>query len=135
MIFLICAATTHCLNFRGQNPNAAYTSDTPVTLKQGQGHKSQNDDVDPKLGNNHSKVETVCFNAVCEEANVKGFLVCFLNEIHQLSALNMCDHQKWCYIHNVPHNPMKFQPSGIRKQFCHLKLFDTAVTLKYGQGQ
>ena len=35
--------------------SAAYGSDTPVTLKQGQGHKTSNELVDPKQGYNNAK--------------------------------------------------------------------------------
>ena len=40
------------------------TSDTPVTLKQAQGHKIYHENGDPKQGYNHAKFETWCFNGV-----------------------------------------------------------------------
>ena len=36
---------------------AVYISDTPVTLKQSQGHQTLNDNVEPKEGYNHAKFE------------------------------------------------------------------------------
>ena len=36
---------------------AVYDSDTPVTLKQGQGHQTWYELVDPKQGYNHAKFE------------------------------------------------------------------------------
>ena len=53
---------------------AVYIFDTPVTLKQGQGHETYNDNVDPKQGYSHTKLVTSCFDGVWEKANVKGFL-------------------------------------------------------------
>ena len=55
----------------------------------------------------------------------------------QLSSLNMCQSEKYWYIHyllDLLNDPTKFKHSWIRTQNFHLKLFDTAVTLKYGQG-
>ena len=42
-----------------------------VTLKQSQGHQSQNDNVDPKQGSNDAKFKRSCSNGVQE--NVKVF--------------------------------------------------------------
>ena len=39
------------------------------------------------------------------------------------------------YLLDLMKNPTKFQLNWIRTQSFQLKLFDTAVTLKYGQGQ
>ena len=41
-----------------------YISDTPVTLKQGQGHQTYNDHVNPKQGSKHTKFERSCYNGV-----------------------------------------------------------------------
>ena len=53
---------------------AVYISDTPVTLKQSQGHQTYNDNVHPKQGYNHAKLEKSCFRGVWEKAHIK---VCF----------------------------------------------------------
>ena len=50
-----------------------YIFDTPVTLKQGQGHETYNDNVDPKQGYNHGKSERSFFNGIQEKANIKDF--------------------------------------------------------------
>ena len=44
-----------------------------MTFKQCQGHETQNDNVDPKLGYNHAKFERSCFNGVRDKANIKDF--------------------------------------------------------------
>ena len=41
---------------------AVYISDTSVTMKQSQGHQTQNDSVDPKQDYTHGKFERSCFN-------------------------------------------------------------------------
>ena len=41
-----------------------YISDIPVTLKQGQDHKTYNDNVDSKQGYNHAQFESSCFNGI-----------------------------------------------------------------------
>ena len=38
-------------------PFAVYISDTHVTLKQGQDHQTYNDNVNPKQGYNHAKIQ------------------------------------------------------------------------------
>ena len=47
---------------------AVYISDTcdleTVTLKQSQGHQTYNDNVHPKQGYNHAKLEKSCFRGV-----------------------------------------------------------------------
>ena len=61
-------------------------SDTTVIFKHGQGHQTENDNVDAKHAYNHAKFERFCFNGVREKANVNCFLfVClfvslFFNE-------------------------------------------------------
>ena len=71
---------------------AVYISDTPVTLKQNQGHQPTMTNVDnDKQGSNHTEFEQSCFNGVREKVNVK---VSSNEEICQLSPLNMCDRQK-----------------------------------------
>ena len=68
-----------------------YISDTPVTLKQSQGHKTYNDNVDPKQGYNYAKLERSCFNGVKDKATLK---FCSSEEICQLSPVDMCENQK-----------------------------------------
>ena len=53
---------------------AVYISDTPVTLKESQGHHTQNNNVNPKQSYNPAKFERFCFKGVREKANVKVFL-------------------------------------------------------------
>ena len=66
---------------------AVYDSDTPVTLKQGQGHQTWYELEDPKQGHNNAKFEKPCLNSVCERANNK---VIANQETCQLSPSNMC---------------------------------------------
>ena len=54
---------------------ALYGSDTPVTLKQGQGHETWYDWVVPKQCYNHAKFETHRLNNVSETASVKVFVI------------------------------------------------------------
>ena len=44
-----------------------------MTLKQSQGYQTNNDNVDPKQGNNHSSLKKIFWNGVREKANVKMF--------------------------------------------------------------
>ena len=53
---------------------AVYNSDTTVTLKQGQGHQTWCELVDPKQGYNIAKYEKSCFNSVHVKANDKVFV-------------------------------------------------------------
>ena len=48
-------------------------SDTPVTLKQGQGHQTQNNKVDPQQDYNSAKFEKSHFKGVQEKAEMKVF--------------------------------------------------------------
>ena len=41
-----------------------YISDTPVTLKQSQGHQPQNKNVNPEQGRNHAKFEISHINNI-----------------------------------------------------------------------
>ena len=52
---------------------AVFISDTPVTLKQSQGHQIYNDNVDPNQGYNLAKFERPSFDVVREKANVNFF--------------------------------------------------------------
>ena len=54
---------------------SAYTSDTPVTLKQSQGHQTYNYNVDLEQGYNHAKFERFHFNHARGKTNVK--VLCF----------------------------------------------------------
>ena len=67
------------LNYGGQeskNKFAVYDYDTPVTFKQGQGHQSWYEFVDPKQGYNllKAKFEKSHLNSVCQKANDKVFV-------------------------------------------------------------
>ena len=52
---------------------AVYDSDTPVTVKLDQGHKTWYELVDPKKGYNNAKFEKPPLNSVRERANDKVF--------------------------------------------------------------
>ena len=78
-LFHVCSSHTMFTLQRTRIQNmqfAAYTCDTPVTLRQSQGHQTLNDNVDPKQAYNHAKFEKSCFHGVREKANVKVFC-CF----------------------------------------------------------
>ena len=53
---------------------AIYDSDTPVTLKQGQGHQTWFELVDPRQGYNNAKFEKPSLNSVFEKANDTVFV-------------------------------------------------------------
>ena len=53
---------------------AVYDSNKSVTLKQGQGHQTWYELVDPKQGYDNGKFEKLCLNSVCEKANNKVFV-------------------------------------------------------------
>ena len=65
IIILMYIATTQRLNYSRQKSkkHTVKISDTPVTLKQGQGHKAWYELVDPKQGYNHAKFERSCLNS------------------------------------------------------------------------
>ena len=68
-----CSDHTTFTLHRTRFPNtqfAVFISDTPVTLKQRQGHQNYNDNVDSKQGYNHAKFERPCFNGVWGKAIV-----------------------------------------------------------------
>ena len=52
---------------------AVYYSDTPVTLRQGQGHKTWHQLVGPKQDYNHAKFEGPPFNSVHEKSQSNFF--------------------------------------------------------------
>ena len=60
------------LNHRRQEPKhiefTVYIFETPVTLKQSQGHQTYIDNVDSKQGYNHAKFERSCINGVREKS-------------------------------------------------------------------
>ena len=61
--------TIQHLNYGGQESKkqfAVYDSDTPVTLKQSQGHQKWYELVDPKQGYNNAKFGKPYSNSVCE---------------------------------------------------------------------
>ena len=64
IIFLMCVATIQHLNYRGQESkthNLQFISDTPVTLKQGQGYQTETENVDLKKGYNLAKFKDLAF--------------------------------------------------------------------------
>ena len=70
---------------------AVNISDTPVTLKQSQGHKTWNDIVDHKQGHNHAKFDDAL---IVSEKHTTAKKKNSNKEICQLSLLNMCKNQK-----------------------------------------
>ena len=68
-LFAICSkhATFKLQRTRIQNTKVAvYISDTPVTLKQSQGHQAFNGNVDPMEGYSQAKFAGFCCNGVRE---------------------------------------------------------------------
>ena len=95
---------------------AVYISDTPVTLKQSQGHQAWNENVDLKQGYNHAKFERSCFNSVGKKSqhfkkNFKG------DNMSIISLEHVHNHTQW-YVHNLLdaiNNHTKFQLNQIRR--------------------
>ena len=61
LTFLMYVRTIQHLNYSGQeskNKSGVHNSDTPVTLKQGQGHQTWYALVDPKQGYSNVKLKT-----------------------------------------------------------------------------
>ena len=54
-------------------------SATLVTLKQSQGHQTNNENADPKQEYNHQKFKSSHFNNVCEKGNIKIFQSKYFN--------------------------------------------------------
>ena len=76
-VFLMYVRTIQRLNYYGQESKkqfAAYDSEIPVTLKQGQGHQTWYKLVDPKQGYNNAKFGKPRFNTVSEKASYKVFV-------------------------------------------------------------
>ena len=70
-----CDETFEPERTRVQNTQfAVYISDTPVVLKQSQGHQTWNDNVDPKRGYNHAKFERSGFNGVGKKKATLNFV-------------------------------------------------------------
>ena len=70
----MCVAKIQRLNRRGQESkarNLQFIFFTPVTLKQSEGHQTQNDNTNPKQGYNQAKFERSCFNTVREKATLQ----------------------------------------------------------------
>ena len=68
-----------------------YASDTPVTLKQGQGHQPWYRFIDPKQSCDHAKFERLCLKNVPNKKPTFKFLP--NQETCKLSPLNMCENQ------------------------------------------
>ena len=74
LAFLIYVRTIR-LTYSGQEPKkiifliAVYVSDTPVTLKQDQGHKTWYELEDPQQGYNNAKFEKPRWNSVYGKAH------------------------------------------------------------------
>ena len=99
-----------------------------MTWKQSQGYQTYNENVDFWKGCNSAQLERSCFNCVQEKSTLKSVFLKnnFYEEVCQLSPLNMCENQKQWYT--------KFQHNWIKIKHFQIKVFDTAVTLKYNQG-
>ena len=66
-----------CLNYSGQESKkqiVVYDSDTPVTLKQDQGHQTWSELVNPKQGYHNAKFENHHSNSILEKVNDKVFV-------------------------------------------------------------
>ena len=63
---------------------AVYDFDTPVTLKQGQGHPTWYELLDLKQGHNHAKFVKPCLNHVHKKATITVFVK---QETRQLSEV------------------------------------------------
>ena len=77
LIFLMYVKTIQHLNYSGQESKkqfAVYESQIPVTLKEGQGHQTWYELVDPKQDDNNVKFQKPCLNSVCEKASDKVFV-------------------------------------------------------------
>ena len=88
-----------------------------VILKQGQGHQTWNNNVDPELVYNQAKFDTSCFNGIWEKSQCNFFLkwqtmsIISLENMWKLKKKKKEKEKKW-YIHDfrvVPNNPTKFQ--------------------------
>ena len=75
MIFLMYVATIQhttadkTLNYNQKAQSAVYISDTPVTLKQSQGHKTRNENADQEQGYNYATFESSHFNSIPEKGH------------------------------------------------------------------
>ena len=72
-IYIFINHTTFNLQ-RTRTQNTQFTvnvSNTPVILKQSQGHQTYDKNVDPEQGYNHTQFERPRFNGVREKGNVK----------------------------------------------------------------
>ena len=106
-----------------------------MTLKYGQGLQTLYKSLDPEQDYNHAKFERSPFKQCLPKKPTLKF--CVKSENYHLSPLNMCQSERWWYIQyllDLLNNPTKFKLSWIKTQIFQLKLFDTAVMLKYGQG-
>ena len=82
LIFLMNVSTIKHLNYSGQESEKqfpVYDCDTPVILKQGQGHQTWNKLVDPKQGCNNGKFEKPRLNSVHQKASNKVFVKSYIN--------------------------------------------------------
>ena len=113
---------------------AVYISDTPVTLKQSQGHQTYNENGDPKQTYDQVKFQRSCFNCVQEKANVKSFFQTrkYVNYLPWTCAKVKKKKIVVSYdLLNIVNNCTKFQHNLIKTYIFQFKVFDTAVTLKY----
>ena len=88
------------LMYRGQESktfNYQLISPAPVTLKQSQGHQTTNDNADPKQGYNHAKLKDLTLMVSEKKPMLKGCVFSFQRRKCQLSALNMCENQKYWF--------------------------------------
>ena len=111
--------TLQCLNYSGPQSRKQFAvddSDTPVTLKQGQGHKTWCELVDLKQAYNNTKFQRPCLNGVCEKANNR---VLGNQEQLQSSPLICAKVQNigifmTCLVYSVFNNPPQFQLNQTR---------------------
>ena len=113
---------------------AVYFTDTPVTLQQNLDHQTWYESTDPRQGYNHVNFERSRLNSFQKKAMLK-----FLSnqETCQLSPLSRCESPRHLYIFDlvdIVNNYTNFQLNRTITCKYQLKLYDTTVALKYGQG-
>ena len=82
-----------CLKYSGRESKkqlAVYDSDTPVILKQGQGHQTWYELVNPKQDYNNAKFQKPHLNSVCEKANDNTFVI--PGNMSIISLENVCEY-------------------------------------------
>ena len=77
---------------------AVYGSNTPLILKQSQGHQTWHVSLDPHQGYNHAKFEIPLRNSAWEKANAK---VLVKSGIMSFISFESCKSQNLWYVHDL----------------------------------